>query len=170
MTLSREPNTYNSGNLREYLRLWLGNQTHIYGQSKYPSIQYMYTCDSLRFFNSIHNTQVNLSVTHRRSPFTPFAFLPFATRSVDKSTSTRLTPSTSLLFSWFSREVLTCIHLEGIVVSYTFDFYLHNLWCRQRYSEDRRTARSVYVKRVKLTLGASQSVAKTRRVTQRSQI
>src|SRR6218665_552367 len=78
MTLSREPNTYNSGNLREYLRLWLGNQTHIYGQSKYPSIQYMYTCDSLRFFNSIHNTQVNLSVTYRRSPFTPFAFLPFA--------------------------------------------------------------------------------------------
>src|SRR6218665_3180842 len=47
----------------------------------------------------------------------------------DKSTSTRLTRSTSLLLSWFSREVLTCIHLEGIVVSYTFDFYLHNLWC-----------------------------------------
>src|SRR6218665_441850 len=81
MTLSREPNTYNSGNLREYLRLWLGNQTHIYGQSKYSPIQYIHHCDSLRFFNSIHNTQVNLSVTYRRSPFTPFAFLPFATRS-----------------------------------------------------------------------------------------
>src|SRR6218665_2706043 len=40
----------------------------------------MYTCDSLRFFNSIRNTQVNLSVTYRRSPFTPFAFIPFATR------------------------------------------------------------------------------------------
>src|SRR6218665_536754 len=82
MTLSREPNTYNSGNLREYLRLWLGNQTHIYGKSKYPSIQYMYPCDSLRFFNSIHNTLVNLlRVTCRRSLFSPFAFLPFATRS-----------------------------------------------------------------------------------------
>src|SRR6218665_2332484 len=80
MTLSREPNTYNSGNLREYLRLWLGNQTHIYGQSKYSSIHYMYPCDSLRF-NSIRNTQVNLlRVTYRRSPFTPFAFIPFATR------------------------------------------------------------------------------------------
>src|SRR6218665_1351246 len=45
----------------------------------------------------------------------------------DKSTSTRLTRSTSLLLSWFSREVFTCTHLEGIVVSYTFDFYLHNL-------------------------------------------
>src|SRR6218665_196562 len=57
-------------------------QTHIYGQSKYPSIQYMYSYDSLRFFNSIHNTQVNLlRVTYRRSPFTPFAFLPFATCS-----------------------------------------------------------------------------------------
>src|SRR6218665_606584 len=43
----------------------------------------------------------------------------------DKFTSTRL--STSLLLSWFSREVFTCIHLEGIVVSYSFDFYLHNL-------------------------------------------
>src|SRR6218665_410429 len=61
MTLSREPNTY----IRTI---------------EIPSIQYMYTCDSLRFFNSIHNTQVNLSVTYRRSPFTPFAFLPFATR------------------------------------------------------------------------------------------
>src|SRR6218665_3466686 len=80
MTLSREPNTYNAGNLREYLRLWLGNQTHIYGQSKYSSIHYMYPCDSLRFFNSIHNTQVNLSVPYLRSPFPPFAFLPFATR------------------------------------------------------------------------------------------
>src|SRR6218665_782473 len=74
-------NTQNWGNLREYLRLWLGNQTHIYGQLKYSSIHYMYTCDSLRFFNSIHNTQVNLSVTCRRSLFSPFAFLPFATRS-----------------------------------------------------------------------------------------
>src|SRR6218665_3103650 len=78
MTLSREPNTSNSGNLREYLRLWLGNQTHIYGQSKYSSIHYMYPSDSLRF-NSIHNTQINLlRITYRRSPFTPFAFLLFA--------------------------------------------------------------------------------------------
>ena len=47
----------------------------------------------------------------------------------DKSTSTRLTRSTSLLLSWFSREVFTCIDLEGrpIVVSYTFDIYLLNL-------------------------------------------
>src|SRR6218665_2516459 len=67
--------------MREYLRLWLGNQTHIYGQSKYSSIHYMYPCHSLRFFNSMHNTQVNLlRVTYRRPPFTPFAFLPFATR------------------------------------------------------------------------------------------
>src|SRR6218665_81065 len=43
------------------------------------------------------------------------------------------------------------------------------LGASHRYSEDRLTARSVYVKRVTLTLGASQSVAKTRRFTQRSQ-
>jgi len=40
----------------------------------------MYPCDSFRFFNSVYNTQVNLlRVTYRRSSFTPFAFLPFAT-------------------------------------------------------------------------------------------
>src|SRR6218665_3828389 len=42
----------------------------------------MHPYDSLRFFNSIHNTQVNLPrVTYRRSPFTPFAIFSSPTCS-----------------------------------------------------------------------------------------
>src|SRR6218665_986196 len=183
MTLVREPNTY----IRTIEILVHPLYVHL----RFSSLQFntQYTGKS---------SIVSLTVVHlsRRS-----RFFPSLLAVKDKSTSTRLTPSTSLLLSWFSREVLTCIHLEGIVVSYTFDFYLHNLWCpsvklsdtvdredqnntglctkrgskftlgaRQRNSKDRRTARSVYVKRVTPTVGASQSVAKTRRFTKRSQI
>jgi len=66
---------------------------------------------------------MSITVVHfsRRS-----RFFPSLLAAKDKSTSTRLTRGTSALLSWFSREVFTFIHLEGIVVSYTFDFYLHN--------------------------------------------
>src|SRR6218665_3492742 len=111
MTLSREPNTY--------IRTIEIPVYPIYVPFRFSSLQFniQYTGKS---------SIVSLTVVHlsRRSRF---FFSP--TRAKDKSTSTSLTQSTSLLLSWFSREVFTCTHLEGIVVSYTFDFYLHNLWC-----------------------------------------
>src|SRR6218665_67191 len=87
----------------------------------------MYPFDSLRF-NSIHNTQVNLlRVTYRLPPFTPFAFLPFATRGEGQVYFYKSNAKYIFITFVVSREVFTCTHLEGIVVSYTFDFYLHNL-------------------------------------------
>src|SRR6218665_2162541 len=103
MTLVREPNTY----IRTIEIL-------VYPFSSLLQFNTQFTGKS----SSLSLTVVHLS---RRS-----RFFPSLLAVKDKSTSTRLTPSTSLLLSWFS-QVLTCIHLEGIVVSYTFDFYLHNL-------------------------------------------
>src|SRR6218665_803079 len=131
MTLSREPNTY--------IRTIEIPVYPIYVPFRFSSLQFntQYTGKS---------SIVSLTVVHlsRRSRF---FFSP--TRAKDKSTSTSLTQrtflflsyrggkekfifkslrkSTFLLLSWFSREVFACTHLEGIVVSYTFDFYLHNL-------------------------------------------
>src|SRR6218665_2374731 len=109
MTLSREPNTY--------IRTIEIPVYPIYVHLRFSSLQFNTQCTG-------KSSIVSLTVVHlsRRSRF---FFSP--TRAKEKSTSTRLTRSTSLLLSWLSREVFTCIHLEGIVVSYTFDFYLHNL-------------------------------------------
>src|SRR6218665_2233181 len=104
MTLVREPNTY----IRTIEIL-------VYPFSSLFKFNTQFTGKS----SSLSLTVVHLS---RRS-----RFFPSLLAAKDKSTSTRLTQSTSLLLSWFSREVFTCTHLEGIVVSYTFDFYLHNL-------------------------------------------
>src|SRR6218665_3921808 len=110
MTLVREPNTY--------IRTIEIPVYPIYVPLRFSSfLQFntQYTGKS----SSLSLTVVHLSRCSR--------FFPSLLAVKDKSTSTRLTQSTSLLLSWFSREVFTCIHLEGIVVSYTFDFYLHNL-------------------------------------------
>src|SRR6218665_2922059 len=111
------------------MTLSLGNQTHILQTIEilvYP-IYVPLRFSSFLQFNIQYtgkSSSLSLTVVHlsRRS-----RFFPSLLAAKDKSTSTRLTGSTSLLLSWFSREVLTCAHLEGIVVSYTFDFYLHNL-------------------------------------------
>src|SRR6218665_943226 len=111
MTLSREPNTY--------IRTIEIPVYPIYVHLRFSSL--------LQF-----NTQYPGKSSCHLPSFTFHAVRVSSLRLLaakDKSTSTRLTRSTSLLLSWFSREVFTCIHLEGIVVSYTFDFYLHNLWC-----------------------------------------
>src|SRR6218665_2516460 len=101
---------------------------HIYTDNRNTRLSTICTL-AILFVSSIQCTIhrsiffVSLTVVHlsRRS-----RFFPSLLAVKDKSTSTSLTKSTSLLLSWFSREVFTCTHLEGIVVSYTFDFYLHN--------------------------------------------
>src|SRR6218665_1320852 len=97
LTIARQLATHKTrvtcGNI--YDSLWVAK--HIYTDNRntvYPIYVPLY---SLRFFNSIHNTQINLlrvTVVHlsRRS-----RSFPSVLAAKDKSTSTRLTRSTSFL-------------------------------------------------------------------------